>query len=55
MDKPFSATVIEKLKNNEVVKCPKCKVGNIKAKGNIETSKYFYCSNSKCNGKIILN
>lgn len=55
MNKPFSMIVIEKLKKNETVICPKCHKGNIEAKGNIENSKYFYCSNPECNGKIILN
>lgn len=55
MNKPFSIIIKEKLKNNEIVLCPKCKLGHIEAKGKLETSKFFYCNNPDCSGKLILN
>lgn len=55
MNKPKSQIMIEKVRKHERVTCPKCNDGVITAKGKPETSLYFYCSNKKCDAKIILN
>lgn len=55
MDKPKGLILIERVKNGEEVTCPLCGEGHIVAKGDPETSRYFYCDNKKCGKGICLD
>ena len=43
MDKPKSIEKIEKMRNGEKIKCPRCDTGFISAVGNPQTTYLFRC------------
>ena len=45
MDKPKSIEKIEKMRNGEKIKCPRCDTGFISAVGNPQTTYLFRCNN----------
>lgn len=45
MDKPKSIEKIEKIRNGEKIKCPRCDTGFISAVGNPQTTYLFRCNN----------
>ena len=52
MEKPKTVERIEKMRNGEKLKCPKCKEGYISAVGDPETTLVFRCSG--CDRSIVL-